>query len=80
MKGFGKKQCICVIAVIVVLGIAGRCEYNESVIYNMPGNVYEAMKEEMKGASESELVDEYVRNRKYWDEMGVNYELNGVER
>lgn len=34
------KNTLLVVALLLLLGIAGRCDYNESVIYNMPDNVY----------------------------------------
>lgn len=68
------KCVLCVVAIVAVLGIAGRCDYNEAVIYNMPEGVYQALKAALgEDASESSLVDEYVANRAHWDSVGSEY-------
>lgn len=46
------KIALWVIAVIILLGVAGRCDRNEQVIYNMPDNVYRAMKTELGNPSD----------------------------
>lgn len=61
------KTVLAVIAAVVLLGVAGRCDYNEAVIYNMPDGVYRAMKAELGNASDSRIADEYVKNKEYWD-------------
>lgn len=66
------KHILWILAVIILLGIAGRCDYNENVIYNMPDNVYQAMKMELDNPSDSRLVDEYISNRTYWDSVAIN--------
>lgn len=35
-----------VITVIILLGVAGRCDRNGQVVYNMPDNVYRTIKAE----------------------------------
>lgn len=67
------KHTLLVIALLILLGIAGRCDYNEQVIYNMPDEVYKAMKLELGNTSESRLVDEYMSNKEYWDSKAVGY-------
>lgn len=66
------KHILWILAAIILLGIAGRCDYNENVIYNMPDNVYQAMKMELDNPSDSRLVDEYISNRTYWDSVAIN--------
>lgn len=66
------KHILLIIAAIVILGFAGRCDYNETVIYNMPDNVYQALKEKLGNPSDSQLVNEYLKNRKYWDSLAFD--------
>lgn len=67
------KHTLLVIALLLLLGIAGRCDYNEQVIYNMPDEVYKEMKLELGNTSESRLVDEYMSNKEYWDSKASGY-------
>lgn len=67
------KHTLLVIALLILFGIAGRCDYNEQVIYNMPDEVYKAMKLELGNTSESRLVDEYMSNKEYWDGKASGY-------
>lgn len=67
------KHTLLVIALLILLGIAGRCDYNEQVIYNMPDEVYKEMKLELGNTSESRLVDEYMSNKEYWDSKASGY-------
>lgn len=68
------KYTLLVVALLLLLGIAGRCDYNESVIYNMPDNVYQVMKVKLDNPSDSRLVDEYVNNRNHWDSIANEYQ------
>ncbi len=70
-----KKLCLHIVgilAVILLLGIAGRCDYNETVIYNMPDEAYRALKEKLNNPSDSELVDEYMKDPDYWDSLAFD--------
>lgn len=67
------KHTLLVIALLILFGIAGRCDYNEQVIYNMPDEVYKEMKLELGNTSESRLVDEYMSNKEYWDSKASGY-------
>lgn len=69
------KYTLLVVALLLLLGIAGRCDYNESVIYNMPDNVYQVLKTELGDPSDSRLVDEYMSNRNHWDSLAIDYQL-----
>ena len=68
------KYTLLVVALLLLLGIAGRCDYNESVIYNMPDNVDQGMKVKLDNPSDSRLVDEYVNNRNHWDSIANEYQ------
>lgn len=68
------KYTLLVVVLLLLLGIAGRCDYNESVIYNMPDNVYQVMKVKLDNPSDSRLVDEYVNNRNHWDSIANEYQ------
>ena len=46
-----------------MLGVAGKCDHDEQVIYNMPDDVYQALKKELGNPSDGQLVDEYIMNR-----------------
>lgn len=61
---------LAVLAVMIVIGLAGRMDYNEEVIYHMSNGTYEMMKEKLGDVSSSELVDEYMQNKEYWDSLG----------
>lgn len=66
-------QCLLwVLLAVVLLGIAGRMDYNETVIYNMPDKVYEVMKAQLGNPSDGELVDQYIKNRAHWDTVAFN--------
>lgn len=69
------KYTLLVIALIAILGIAGRCDYNEDVIYNMPDSVYQVMRERLDNPSDSELVDEYMKDKKFWDSLAFDCEF-----
>lgn len=68
------KQILWIIAAVILLGVAGKCDYDEQVIYNMPDDVYQALKKELGNPSDGQLVDEYIRNRAHWDSIGNSFE------
>ena len=57
-----------VLAFFILLGIAGRMDYNEQVIYNMPGSVYLLIKAKV-GDSDSKIVKEYLKNKEYYERI-----------
>lgn len=63
------KTVLGVIAIVLLLGIAGRCDYNEQVIYNMPDDTYQLMKSQLNNPSDNELVDEYIKDPDYWNSL-----------
>ena len=58
--------------VIVAICIAGRVDYNDTVIGNMTKETYDVMRQELGNLSRSELVDIYLDNKEYWDSLGNN--------
>ena len=59
------KAIIAVAAVIILLGWAGRMDYTEEVIYNMPDEAYSQIKERLgEGASDYEIAKFYIENLK----------------
>ena len=69
MKGFWTKMA-AIVAIIILLGIVGRMDYNEEVVYHMSNGTYELLKEKLGNVSTSELVDTYMSNKEYWDSLG----------
>lgn len=66
-----KTACIAIAtaAFFCLLGWAGHQDYVEHVYYNMPDQVYEAITLKLgDGASNSEVVREYMDNKQYWDQ------------
>lgn len=58
--------------VIVAICIAGRVDYNDTVIGNMTKETYDVMRQELGNLSRSELVDIYLDDKEYWDSLGQN--------
>ena len=64
-----------IIIAVVMLGIAGRCDYNEEVIYSMSDGTYKAIKAELgEDVTDTKLVDVYQENKHYWDSVGKAWE------
>lgn len=56
---------IAIIAVVFLLGIAGRADYTEEVIYHMSQSAYDEIKDTLgEGASEYEIARYYQKNYK----------------
>ena len=69
------KALVGIVAIVVMLGVAGRCDYNEEVIYSMSDGTYKALKAELgENATDSKLVDVYMEQKAYWDSMGKEWE------
>lgn len=58
-----------VIAIFIVIGIAGRVDYAEQVIYNMPDSAYEKITSKMPDASDYEIAREYIENKDYYNSL-----------
>lgn len=68
-KEFIKNMALLVL-VIVAICLVGRHDYNEEVLQCMSGGTYDALVEAMPAADVSEIVDEYMKDRVYWDSVG----------
>lgn len=54
---------IAILAFVILLGIAGRIDYTEEVIYHMPQKAYNEIKQAIgEDASEYEIARYYVEN------------------
>lgn len=61
---------LCGLIILLVIGVAGRYDYNEEVIYNISDNTYRAIKAKVgNDCSDTELVNEYQKNKIYWDNI-----------
>lgn len=58
------KVCFMVVVVIALLGIAGTSDYTETVIYNMPQNVYDGIVADNPELTQKEIADYYIKNQK----------------
>lgn len=68
------KQCLAfllgMIAFLFLLGLGGRQDYTEQVVYTMPQKAYERIVLQLgDGASKYDIVNEYQSNRKYYDSL-----------
>ena len=57
---------IAVIAVVFALGYAGRMDYTEEVIYNMPNEAYRQIKDTLgKDVTDYEIAEYFIKNNNY---------------
>ena len=56
---------------MVMMGIAGTLDYTETVVYNMPENIYLTIKEKV-GDSDRKIAAEYVKNKETYDKIGYD--------
>ena len=57
---------VAVIAAIIILGYAGRMDYTEEVIYNMPNEAYRQIKDTLgKDATDYEIAEYFIKNNNY---------------
>lgn len=57
---------IAVVAIIITLGYAGRMDYTEEVIYNMPNEAYRQIKDTLgKDATDYEIAEHFIKNNNY---------------
>ena len=67
------KAGLGLLAFLIVLGFAGRTDYDEEVLTNMPQDAYEAIVLKLgDGASGHQIVKEYNSDREYYDSLS-NY-------
>lgn len=66
-----KNLLTAILALIVMLAClyAGRGEYIDDVLVGMSNEKYQAIRNHLGGASNSEIVDEYTSNRQHWDSI-----------
>lgn len=66
-----KKLLTAIFALVVMIAClyAGRGEYVDDVLVSMSFEKYQAIHDHLGGASDSEIVDEYISNRQYWDSI-----------
>ena len=62
------KSILAVLLVIILLGIAGRIDYTEQTMYNMPDKTYNEIKDTLgEGASDYEIAKFYNKVYKSWE-------------
>lgn len=64
-----------VVLAVVLLGVAGRCDYVEEVIYDMPAGVYQVMNRELGNPGDYKIAREYSRNPEYWQNRAMEEEI-----
>lgn len=52
---------IALVAMLVILGLAGNVERTDEIIYHMPQSVYDTIKAKV-GDSDRKIADEYLKN------------------
>ncbi|WP_455668241.1 hypothetical protein [Phocaeicola sp.] len=58
------------IAFFFLIGLAGRQEYAEQVVYTMPQEAYEQIVVKLgDGASKCDIADEYQNNKAFYDKI-----------
>lgn len=61
---------VALLGVIIAIGVAGRFDYNDEILYHMSEGTYEVLREKLGDVSSSELVDVYMSDCEYWDSLG----------
>lgn len=72
------RNALLAVSAIIMLGIAGRCDYNEAVINSMDESVYKCIKSRYPWYGESKIADEYQSNKTYWIQTAKEYELLNI--
>lgn len=55
-----------------VLGIAGKQDYNQEVLYTMPQEAYEQIVLELgDDATDANIVRTYMRNKAFYDKLSI---------
>lgn len=74
MKKSTIKNALLAVAAIAILGIAGRMDYTEEVIYSMPQCVYDSIRAHLgTDATDSEIAEEYMDHRAHWDKVAKDF-------
>lgn len=70
---FSKQVIVFIVGIVgffFVLGMAGKSEYNETVIYNMPETAYRIIVDSLgNGCSDTQIVNTYLSNKDYYDSL-----------
>ena len=72
LDGIAKLLCVILIvfAAFSILGLVGRSEYNDEVIYSMSSRAYEEITLELgDSTSKSRIVDTYMSRKRYYDSL-----------
>ena len=55
---------------LFLLGIVGKSDYNEEVIYNMTETAYKVIVDSLgEGCSDTQIVKTYLSNKDYYDSL-----------
>ena len=55
---------------LFLLGIVGKSDYNEEVIYNMTETAYNVIVDSLgEGCSDTQIVKTYLNNKEYYDSL-----------
>lgn len=58
------------VAFFFLLGIAGKSDYNQEVIYNMTEIAYNVIVDSLgEGCSDTQIVKTYLSNKEYYDSL-----------
>ena len=58
------------IGFLFLLGIVGKSDYNQEVIYNMTETAYNVIVDSLgEGGSETQIVKTYLNNKEYYDSL-----------
>lgn len=70
---FSKQIIVFIVGIVgffFVLGMAGKSEYNETVIYNMSETAYRIIVDSLgNGCSDTQIVNTYLSNKDYYDSL-----------
>ena len=58
------------IGFLFLLGIVGKSDYNQEVIYNMTETAYNVIVDSLsEGCSDTQIVKTYLNNKEYYDSL-----------
>lgn len=61
---------LAVSGAFAILGVAGRQDYNQEVLYTMPQEAYEQIVLELgENATDSKIVQTYMDNKSHYDSL-----------
>lgn len=65
------KAVVAFFVMMLVIGLAGRCDFEEEVLCTMPDATYRYMKATILNADDYEIAKLYKGREAYWDEQAV---------